>query len=262
MAHTDLKLLLLNMVEKSIAACGNDTARRLSHLDGQLQNWYKEQMEHASGWFKDLMRTRVRWIALLVAVGLNVNSIYLFKSLYVNPQLRSTLTPVAETLADNYVKAKSDTTLTELQQAYQAVTASHLKRGNIDSSFAVLHGLLTDLKKIDSLRQKQDTQRLANIQKATDELSILAGLGIPIGWHKGIPPLTWQPVSPTPPPAAQKGKNDRSVLAIIWIWVGRIFWYLIGILITTFSISAGAPFWFDLLLKFVNIRRAGKKPTT
>jgi len=38
--------------------------------------------------------------------------------------------------------------------------------------------------------------------------------------------------------------------------------YVLGIFITAVSLSFGAPFWFDLLLKFVNVRRAGPKPQT
>ena len=39
-------------------------------------------------------------------------------------------------------------------------------------------------------------------------------------------------------------------------WVEKI----IGLLLTTFAISLGAPFWFDVLSKFMNIRMAGDKP--
>lgn len=39
-------------------------------------------------------------------------------------------------------------------------------------------------------------------------------------------------------------------------WLSKIF----GLLITTFAISLGAPFWFDLLKNVVNIRGAGKPP--
>jgi len=35
---------------------------------------------------------------------------------------------------------------------------------------------------------------------------------------------------------------------------------LIGWLISTFAISFGAPFWFDVLCKLVNLRKAGSKP--
>jgi hypothetical protein len=37
-------------------------------------------------------------------------------------------------------------------------------------------------------------------------------------------------------------------------------WYFVGIAITGIALSTGAPFWFDILLKLVNIRRAGGKP--
>lgn len=35
---------------------------------------------------------------------------------------------------------------------------------------------------------------------------------------------------------------------------------LLGILLTSLAISLGAPFWFDLLNRFINLRVAGKKP--
>lgn len=37
---------------------------------------------------------------------------------------------------------------------------------------------------------------------------------------------------------------------------------IIGIILTALAISLGAPFWFDLMQKLVDIRGAGKKPTT
>jgi hypothetical protein len=35
---------------------------------------------------------------------------------------------------------------------------------------------------------------------------------------------------------------------------------LIGWTMSAFAIMMGAPFWFDLLNKFVNVRNAGPKP--
>jgi hypothetical protein len=36
--------------------------------------------------------------------------------------------------------------------------------------------------------------------------------------------------------------------------------FLLGWLITALAVSLGAPFWFDLLNKFINVRAAGKAP--
>jgi hypothetical protein len=35
---------------------------------------------------------------------------------------------------------------------------------------------------------------------------------------------------------------------------------LAGLLMTGLALSLGAPFWFDVLTRFVNVRSAGTKP--
>lgn len=42
-----------------------------------------------------------------------------------------------------------------------------------------------------------------------------------------------------------------------WLWLGA---KVPGLLITTLAVSLGAPFWFDVLQKFTNIRAAGQRP--
>jgi hypothetical protein len=40
------------------------------------------------------------------------------------------------------------------------------------------------------------------------------------------------------------------------VWLAR----LLGWMLTILAISLGAPFWFDMLNKLVNVRSAGKSP--
>ena len=263
MAHTDMKLLLLNMVEKSDALGGDAIGRKLEFLDKQIQQWYKDQMDRATGWYKDLIRARLRWIALGVALALNVNSIYLFQMLYTSPQLRNKLLPIAERVADNYARLLTDTTLSSQQKALRAEAMSQLQRGKADSVYGPrLIGLLADIRKTDSLAFSEDTQRLAAYRKVTDLLDETAGLGLPLGWHKGIPPYSWEVTAADktgnggPPPA----RSNKTLWQRLWEGAGHWGLYILGILITAFSISIGAPFWFEMLLKLVNIRRAGKRP--
>jgi len=44
--------------------------------------------------------------------------------------------------------------------------------------------------------------------------------------------------------------------------LGDALMKLVGLFLTVFAVSLGAPFWFDLLNKLVNIRSAGKPPET
>lgn len=54
---------------------------------------------------------------------------------------------------------------------------------------------------------------------------------------------------------ADAGEGTESI-ALGWLWASKI----IGLLITTLAVSLGAPFWFDLLNKFVNLRQSGTVP--
>jgi hypothetical protein len=43
---------------------------------------------------------------------------------------------------------------------------------------------------------------------------------------------------------------------LCWFWLTKVLgWFVTGL-----ALSLGAPFWFDLLGKFMNIRGAGPKP--
>ena len=79
-------------------------------------------------------------------------------------------------------------------------------------------------------------------QEATEAVNAayadVASLGLPIGW-------AWTPA----------GTNDlRGVPADAGGWVLK----LLGILLTGFAVSQGAPFWFDLLNKFMVVRSTVK----
>jgi hypothetical protein len=63
-------------------------------------------------------------------------------------------------------------------------------------------------------------------------------LGLPIGWTRNVS------VPPDPPdPRQLYGLSPQA-------WVMRV----LGWLITALAVSLGAPFWFDLLNKFIVIR--------
>ncbi len=69
------------------------------------------------------------------------------------------------------------------------------------------------------------------------------------------PPIGWNLANPLKQLQAQQSISDvekwqlRGIIKIIFGW-----------LLTAVAISMGAPFWFEMLNKFVNVRNAGKKP--
>jgi hypothetical protein len=254
MEHTDLKLLLLNMISKSIAMSGTDQSKQLFHLDAQIQQWYGDQMKLATGWFKDLIGVRVFWVAVLVTLALNVDSIYLFQSLYKNPKLRTQLYPVAEAVATRYASLAADTTLTGEERALKAWMSTTLPKAKNDSALQIVQHTAREWYRLDSMLNKRDSARLQNLQSLNQQLDKIAGLGLPIGWNNDAPPLNFRAAAVSNATLPAKAAADDGFP------LGRLLLYILGLIITMISISMGAPFWFDLLVKFINIRRAGKRP--
>jgi len=52
------------------------------------------------------------------------------------------------------------------------------------------------------------------------------------------------------------GWSSSTLPGDFWGWVLKI----VGLLATTFAISLGAPFWFDVLNKFIAFRASGPPP--
>ncbi|WP_147313850.1 hypothetical protein [Deminuibacter soli] len=250
MHHTDLKMLLVNMVERCENIAKDDP---LPLLKTEIQQWYNDQMERTSGWYKTWMRHRIFYIALLVALVLNVDSIHLFQTLYRSPDLRNKLEPIAESMAQRYSEAKTDTSLAALDRAYKAIQAPGQ---NTDSSFQrmldkynnVLHNQRSV---IDTLFSHIDTTK--HLQQVLVQIDSLSTIGLPLGWRGSMAPLSW---------FNYKTPADKTYFEEHKVWsFTNFFLYVAGIFITSFSLTAGAPFWFDLLLRVVNIRRSGAKPS-
>jgi hypothetical protein len=84
--------------------------------------------------------------------------------------------------------------------------------------------------------EEVDAQATRNLRRAHDAVN---ALGLPIGWTR----------------ATDTNQDDRRRFPDT---VGDFFLKLVGILLTGFAISQGAPFWFDLLNKFMVVRSTVK----
>ncbi len=111
------------------------------------------------------------------------------------------------------------------------------------------------VKQLDNLRQKQNQgnttadQTLENNAAQILELQqILLSMNIPIGWN--IETLhEFYDLTANPP-----------ALKPLPFTVGLVIQKILGIMITGFAVSQGAPFWFDMLNKLTNIRSSGQPP--
>jgi hypothetical protein len=95
-------------------------------------------------------------------------------------------------------------------------------------------------KAVRTIEQQSDSSKLSNI----DTKQILEDVNLPIGWTNDnrLEQLNWNTTK-------IKGVPIFSLLTMFTGW-----------LISGLAIAMGAPFWFDLLSKVMNVRNAGKSP--
>lgn len=147
----------------------DDPARVLANIEA----WYNETMDRVSGWYKRRVQLIIFALGLVIAVGLNVDTISIITTLSNDSVIRSTIVSAAQ--------------------------------GSANSPTNV---------------------NLAALQKSIEQVQLV------VGWSTSTLP------------------------AGVWAWILKI----VGLLATTFAVSLGAPFWFDLLNKFMAFRSSGPPP--
>lgn len=194
-------------------AAGDDATRARENIEA----WFNSSMDRVSGWYKRRTQVIILVLGLLVAVGLNADSITISNALSHDKALRDTLV----TSAQEY--AKKDGALPSASPVPSP--ASKEKKAECEKN------------KSQSAECKEVCLDDVNSPecKLETNLAKIRGLGLPIGWDRNNPKLV--------PP-----KED------IGGWLLKIF----GWLITAVAISLGAPFWFDLLNKFMVVRSTVK----
>lgn len=165
LAFTDLDQGIKNLpdgdVKKALLALIQDANSNLNVAQRNIEQWYDDTMERASGWYKRRTQVITVVVAILLTVLTNADTVRVSRTLWQSPTVRAALVE----------KAKS-----------------------------------------------QSTVDLAPLQSV-------------LGWT-GEDTSDWNK------------------------WLQR----LIGWILTIVAVSLGAPFWFDMLNKMMNIRNAGKKP--
>ncbi|MBA2678520.1 MAG: hypothetical protein H0U76_09040 [Ktedonobacteraceae bacterium] len=137
-----------------------------------IEAWFNSVMDRVSGWYKRRVQIFIFVLGLLIAVGLNIDTLSLITTVSHNETVRATLVSAA-----------------------QGYTTQH------DPNLSLLQ---SDISQIQPM----------------------------VGWYSL--PINFQD------------------------WLLKI----IGLLTTTFAVSLGAPFWFDVLNKFVSFRSSGLAPSS
>jgi hypothetical protein len=201
----------------------------------KLVEWYDRAMERLSGKFRRRSKASLFVVGLVLAVGLNIDTITLTSQIWAN---RLTL----------------DATVQEIAELHEDVVA---KAGEGDP--------------VETLEGDDDLKRRAFALFKDDK--VLKSLEVPVGWairDEDCPPPDDDVFKEGGVYVNDKGEvlictlEQRS--AAMWEAFKRpADWpvlKIVGWLLTAFAILPGAKFWFDILGKALSLRATGPKPVT
>jgi hypothetical protein len=216
-----------------------DTSSDIKELQEKIETWFNEYMNRVSGWYKSHTVVTVRIIAFALALVFNINVIKLAKTIYKDGRLRSSLVAMAEGVVN------SPNGITQLYtQTFEKENAGidSVYKKRVDSAATAPEKKLIEKERdsvMNVLAEKYTEQKINAIKAFNSQLN---ATGLPLGWKNDF----WEN------DLLQGQKGFSAVQSFLLA--------IIGLLIGAGCISMGAPFWFDMLGKLVNVRSSGKKP--
>ncbi|HEX9504174.1 MAG TPA: hypothetical protein VF974_07735 [Patescibacteria group bacterium] len=221
-----------------------------------LEDWFEYSMNRVSGWYKRQAQFILFGLGLMTAVLFNVDVLQTAKILSRDKDARDQMVQLAGKSLDNFkndprvqqaVDKKQQGDLDKLFKEYQdrAGAANAILSKDAITPTSILTGGWKDFGlSVDSARVSQEYAK--ELSKIETDL------------HNKTPAMTADTLHRKALEQLYDDKYIRLKGAYVWsqLWLGNKF---LSLLILAFGISLGAPFWFDLLSKLMQIRGAGKK---
>ena len=214
-------------LQRSLAALLRSVNGDVDQFKTALEDWFNHSMERVTGWYKRHAQTCLLLLSFGLAVVCNVDAVRIIQTLSKTPNLAHSVAAQAAAYA------KTNTTV---QLAGGTPAAS-------------MDAALTDF--------KQDLQTLGNA-------------GIPMGWTESqFQDLGFLKAPDTTSAKAPATANAPATASGIWSRLEKnpSKWYWIALIpmlcgwgLTTLAASLGAPFWFDMLQRIMNLRNNGRAP--
>ncbi|MGO6676437.1 hypothetical protein [Rhizobium leguminosarum] len=216
-------------IKDVLSAALTTGVKDMNALRDDVASWFDSAMDRLSGEYKRQLKWISFGVGLFIAILLNVDSVDVATRLWKDQALRQQLASAAETFVN------------KPGQVSCPVGARQETGGQTPAHGGAAVGGVTTAEDVG----KQVVSEL-NCQLRTMNDALMAARPFPIGWT-------------TATPVDGDKDTSRNVLAVLHD-TPLMFSKIIGWLFTAVALSLGAPFWFDTLSKFMNVRGAGKKP--
>jgi hypothetical protein len=223
-----------------------------------VERWYDNAMDRLSGQYKRFSQTAMFILALLLALAYRIDAIQIGERLYADSAMRSAFVAAATTYAETHQQPGNAAGAPSGAQArpiasqpapggsgiHQAGPEAPAGNAQAPAPTGGQAGAANGaVPRAGASPQGQAPEALPNTQQTVERLS-----------HRGTElSNAMSLLESTPPP---QPSNDGVWARIVDLWRGLT----IGMLVTALAGMLGAPFWFDLLQKAVQLRGTGPQP--
>ena len=240
-----------NKAGEALYALAMNAKGDIQAFQTSLENWYSDSMDRASGWYKRYTQRILLFIGFTLAVVFNVSSVRVGRTLWFDRDARVAMANAA----DSYVKVHPDPP----KAVVGPTTAKDGGEADASAQSAVAASTSGDTstsaekdKKVDAASKAGDLEK--KLQESAEAFnSATSSALLPVGWKHS--PLDYWHAQWAGLPAYS---SDRAWWNKFFPALQHASWWsfqlLLGWLVTACAISLGAPFWFDMLNKFMVVR--------
>lgn len=185
-----------------------------------VEHFYDDYMDRVSGWFKLKYQKIMFIISLAVTLILNVDTMHIATTLWRD---QGKLSAMADQVSQE---------VKNMELSDDKKTFVYRKPDGTNITVNVVHNFDTTAISPDSA--------IAVLKLEKEHVEAIVGTlistGIPMGWE------------------------SKKAICDVFKWEPKLAVRIFGWLVTALAVFMGAPTWFDILNKLVNLRGAGKKP--
>lgn len=287
-------------VRDTLEEASTGAERDLQRLQDSVEVWFNNTMDRVSGAYKRYTQIALLLIGFVVATLLNADTIRIWQILSTDDALRESVVQRAIAFntaanaalaADSAAAAAVDSATTAAVDSAGAATDSIASDSTVVDSTAAGADSCTPV--TGDSAQRAVAKVLSNQTLTCGEARTVIAIAraeldstqLALGWSRtelldlglvreAAPDTTPDsPTSGTTGPSADSARVEGSSAGaadgdgepdLVWQWPWK--WHksmwikLLGLILTAIAVSLGAPFWFDMLNKIINIRSAGRAP--
>jgi hypothetical protein len=210
-------------LKEALNALIDDAQGNFDEAIKNISEWFEAAMDRVSGWYKRKVQMILIVIGFVLALFLNADSINIAKALFQDDALRTAIVEQAENISP------PATTQPAPQPTPTPANEQEAKEQREQAA-----------------KERQDREDAA-LQRVQDIRTQLGTTGLPLGWVATQVDANGNILNKNEP-------RRRPLMNEYQLWLLKI----LGLLITGFAVSQGAPFWFDTLNKFIVIRSTVK----